>query len=102
MSERIFDPQAHIVDPALAGRSLPSPRRRVLAFAIDYVLLLLPTAAAALLFAGLALRLSDPAGFAAVWAAASGMPREPAARPRCCGTWHRCSSASTPRVFRGP
>ena len=80
MSERIFDPQALVVDPALAGRLLPLPRRRVLAFAIDYALLLLPTAAAALLFAGLALRLTDPAGFAAVWAVALDMPREPAAR----------------------
>ena len=57
MTARLFDPQSLAIDTTLAGRALPSPRRRMAAFAIDYALLLLPTMATALLFAGLALAL---------------------------------------------
>ena len=49
MPERRFDPQSLAVVPALGGQALPSPRRRLAAFAIDYALLLLPTLATALL-----------------------------------------------------
>lgn len=80
MPERLFDPQAFAVDPALAGRALPSPRRRLAAFALDYLLLLLPTVVTALCFAGLALRWTDPAGYAAVKGAAFAMPQEAAAQ----------------------
>jgi uncharacterized RDD family membrane protein YckC len=80
MTARLFDPQSLAVDTTLAGRALPSPRRRMAAFAIDYALLLLPTMATALLFAGLALRLSDPAGYAAVKTTIFAMPEEPAAQ----------------------
>ena len=47
MTDRLFDPQSLAIDPALAGRALPSPRRRMAAFAIDYAVLLLPTLATA-------------------------------------------------------
>ena len=80
MPERRFDPQSLAVFPALGGQALPSPRRRMAAFAIDYAVLLLPTLATALLFAGLALRWSDPAGYTAVRAAVFAMPQEPAAQ----------------------
>ncbi len=80
MTERRFDPQSLAVLPALGGRALPSPRRRLAAFAIDYALLLLPTLATALLFAGLALRWSDPAGYRAVTTAVFAMPKDPAAQ----------------------
>jgi uncharacterized RDD family membrane protein YckC len=80
MSERVFDPQSLALDPRLAGRALPSPGRRLAAFLLDSGLLLLPSVATALLLAGLALRLGDPAGFAAVRAAAFAMPEEPAAQ----------------------
>lgn len=80
MTDRLFDPQSLAIDPALAGRALPSPRRRMAAFAIDYAVLLLPTLATALLFAGLALRWTDPAGYAAVKAAVFAMPEDPAAQ----------------------
>lgn len=80
MTDRRFDPQSLAIDPGLAGRALPSPRRRLAAFAIDYALLLLPTLATALFFAGLALRWSDPAGYSAVRAAVFAMPQEPAAQ----------------------
>jgi uncharacterized RDD family membrane protein YckC len=80
MPERLFDPQSLAVDPELFGRRLPSPARRIAAFAVDYLLLLLPTLAAALLVSGLALRSTDPAGYAAVKAAILAMPQEPAAQ----------------------
>jgi len=80
MSDRLFDPRSLAVDPALVGQPLPSPWRRVAALAVDYALLLLPTVAAALLFSGLALRLSDPTGYAAVRTAVFAMPKEPAAQ----------------------
>jgi hypothetical protein len=80
MSDRLFDPRSLAVDPALVGQPLPSPWRRVAAFAVDYVLLLLPTVAMALFFSGLALRLRDPAGYAAVKTAMFAMPKEPAAQ----------------------
>ncbi len=80
MTARLFDPQSLAIDTTLAGRALPSPRRRMAAFAIDYALLLLPTMATALLFAGLALRLTDPAGYTAVKTTIFAMPLEPAAQ----------------------
>jgi len=80
MSDRLFDPRSFAVDPALVGQPLASPGRRVAAFAVDYALLLLPTVAAAVFFAGLALRLKDPAGYAAVKTAVFAMPTEPAAQ----------------------
>ena len=80
MTARLFDSQSLALDPTLGGQALPSPRRRLAAFAIDYALLLLPTLATALLFAGLALRWSDPAGYSAVRAAVFAMPQEPAAQ----------------------
>lgn len=80
MTERHFDPQSLAVDPTLAGRELPSPRRRLAAFAIDYAVLLLPTLVTALAFAALSLRVTDPSGYAAVRAIALAMPAEPAAQ----------------------
>lgn len=80
MTERLFDPLSLAVDPTLAGRPLPSPRRRMAAFAIDYAVLLLPTLTTALLFAGLALRWTDPAGYAAVKTTVFAMPGDPAAQ----------------------
>ncbi|MBP8273722.1 MAG: RDD family protein, partial [Acidobacteria bacterium] len=55
-----------ITSPDLIGRELASPRRRLLAFAIDASLLLMPTIVTALLFAGTALYLTDRAAFEAV------------------------------------
>jgi uncharacterized RDD family membrane protein YckC len=78
--ERVFDPEALAIAPSLTGRALPSPRRRLAAFAVDYVLLLAPTVAAAFLFSGLALRMTDPAGFRAVRQAVLGRPADPAAQ----------------------
>ena len=78
--ERVFDPETLAIAASLAGRTLPSPRRRLAAFAVDYGLLLVPTVAAALFFSGLALRVTDPAGFRAVRQAAFGLPEEPAAQ----------------------
>jgi hypothetical protein len=80
MPERRFDPQALALDTELAGRRLPSPGRRLTAFGLDLVLLLLPTVAAAVLFAALALRWTDPRGFAALRSAVLAMPDEAAAR----------------------
>lgn len=80
MRDRRFDPQSLTLDPALSGQPLPSPGRRLAAFALDYVLLLLPTLAAALAFAALALRLTDATGYAAVKKAVFAMPQEPQAQ----------------------
>jgi uncharacterized RDD family membrane protein YckC len=80
MPERLFDPQSLAVDPAWMGRALPSPGRRATAFAIDALLLLVPTLVTALIFSGLSLRTTDPAGYAAVKAAIFAMPQEPAAQ----------------------
>ena len=80
MPDRCFDPESLAIDPALVGRPLPSPRRRLAAFVLDYALLLLPTLATALLFAGLALHWTDPAGYAAVKAVVFAMPEDPAAQ----------------------
>lgn len=80
MSDRVFDPQALAVLPSLPGTPLPSPRRRGAAFVADYVLLLLPTVATALLFAALALRLADPVGYGAVRAAVFAWPEDRAAQ----------------------
>ena len=79
-AERVFDPEALAIAPSLVGRRLPSPRRRLAAFAVDYCLLLPPTMATALFFSGLALRVSDPAGYRAVRQAIVGMPADPAAQ----------------------
>jgi uncharacterized RDD family membrane protein YckC len=80
MPDRCFDPHTLATDPKLAGRTLPSPKRRAAAFALDYLLLLLPTAATALLFSALALRMTDPVGYSAVKAAVFAMPRDSAAQ----------------------
>lgn len=80
MPDRVFDPQALAVLPSLRGAPLPSPRRRAAAFVADYVLLLLPTVGTALLFAALALRLTDPAGYRAVRAAVFAWPEDRAAQ----------------------
>jgi uncharacterized RDD family membrane protein YckC len=79
-AERVFDPEALAIAPSLRGRTLPSPRRRLAAFAVDYCLLLVPTVATALFFSGLALRVTDPAGFRAVRQAVFDFPAEPAAQ----------------------
>ena len=78
--ERVFDPKTLAIAAALASRTLPSPRRRLAAFVVDYCLLLAPTVATALFFSGLALRVTDPAGFRAVRQAAFAFPEEPAAQ----------------------
>ncbi len=52
----------------------------MLAFGLDVLLLVVPTVAAATLSAALALRLSDPPGYAALETAVLAMPAEPAAR----------------------
>ena len=80
MSERRFDPESFAVASQLAGRTLPSPGRRLLAFGLDFLLLVLPTLGAAALSAALALRLADPTGYRALKTAIQAMPEEPAAR----------------------
>ena len=80
MSERLFDPESFAVAPQLAGRTLPSPGRRWIAFGLDFVLLIVPTLGAAALSAALALRLADPTAYAALKTAVLAMPEEPAAR----------------------
>jgi uncharacterized RDD family membrane protein YckC len=80
MSERLFDPESFAVAQELVGRKLPSPWRRLLAFALDFLLLILPTLGTAALCAALALRLSDPTGYRALKVAVLAMPEEPAAR----------------------
>ena len=79
MAERRFDPASFAVDPSLAGSRLPSPRRRAAAFAVDYLLLLVPTLATAIGFAAFALRFADPVGYQAVRTAIFAFPAEPAA-----------------------
>ncbi len=79
-ADRRFDPETLTVTPALTGRLLPSPRRRLAAFAVDYILLFVPTVVAALCFSGLALRLSNPAGYRATLQAVTGVPEAPAAQ----------------------
>lgn len=78
--DRLFDPEILSITPLLAGSRLPSPRRRLAAFAIDYVLLLLPTVATALFFSGLALRVRNPAGYDAVIRTVFSMPADAAAQ----------------------
>ncbi len=80
MTDRRFDPSPLTVNPGLAGCALPSPRRRVAAFAADSLLLLLPTLATALAFAALALYATDPAGFRAVRTALVAYPEDPEAQ----------------------
>ena len=80
MSERLFDPGIVRRRAQLAGRTLPSPWRRWIAFGLDFVLLIVPTVGAAALSAALALRLADPTAYAALKTAVLAMPEEPAAR----------------------
>ncbi len=80
MPERRFDPQSLAADTTLAGRTIPSPGRRLAALGLDFLLLLPPTVAAAVLFAALALRWTDPAGYAALKTSVLAMPEDPAAR----------------------
>lgn len=80
MPDRLFDSHAFTVDPTLRGQALPSPRRRAFAFALDYLLLLLPTAMAAILITALALRTTDAAGYSALKTAIFAMPKDPAAQ----------------------
>ena len=76
--ERCFDSESLAITPALSGRRLPSPRRRMAAFAVDASLLLVPTFAAALLFSTVALRVVDPVGYHALRQAMFDMPSAPA------------------------
>ncbi|MBP6715292.1 MAG: hypothetical protein KA205_00385 [Acidobacteria bacterium] len=61
-----------ITSPELIGRELASPRRRLLAFAIDAALLFVPTIVMAGVFSAAALYLTDRPAFDAVRAMAKG------------------------------
>jgi len=54
------------LDPGLLGTELASPRRRAVAFVLDWFLVLVPTLALSVGVAALALRARDPAGYRAI------------------------------------
>jgi len=67
MARRTLTGVTHLITtPNLIGRALASPRRRMVAFAIDAAVLALPTVAAALCFSALALYAADRPAFNAV------------------------------------
>jgi len=82
MSTRHLTEEPLRVSGALRGVPLASPVRRALAFAFDWALLLVPRIAVALSVALLSLRVSDPAGYAALLGLWTGGAAEPAARHR--------------------
>jgi hypothetical protein len=80
MALRLLTSDPLHVDPALVGSALASPGRRIVAFGVDLVVLLVPTLAVIVAAAVLALDSSDPAALAAIRSLVS-MPRsDPAAR----------------------
>ena len=67
MASRTLTGVTHLVTtPELIGREVPSPRRRVAAFAIDGAVLLVPTIAAAVLCSALSLYVTDRPAYDAV------------------------------------
>jgi uncharacterized RDD family membrane protein YckC len=80
MSTRYLTDEPLRVVPELIGQELASPRRRALALAVDWVVLVLPSVAVALAAALLSLRLADPGGYRALLGFWQGDPAEPAAR----------------------
>ncbi len=59
------------VDPELVGAPLASPLRRAVAFVLDLAIVVLPSAAVAVLAAAAALWTSDPRALRAVWTVAT-------------------------------
>jgi uncharacterized RDD family membrane protein YckC len=80
MSQRFFSESHLQVDPDLVGRPLAPPVRRLVAFLLDWVIVILPTVAVGLAGTAVSLRLTDPAGARALWAVATSDALEPAAR----------------------
>ncbi len=66
MPARCLVPEPFHVEPHLLGRSLASPARRVVAFLIDGIVLIVPTLAVGVAAAAFSLYLTDRAGFDAV------------------------------------
>jgi uncharacterized RDD family membrane protein YckC len=63
---RLIDRPLH-VDPACVGLALASPSRRVMAFVLDWMVVLPPTVLVSLSLAGLFLYMSDRPAFDALW-----------------------------------
>jgi uncharacterized RDD family membrane protein YckC len=93
-AQQVFDAGSLAISPSLAGRRLAPPWRRLAAFLVDAVLLMVPTFAAAFLFSAVALRLADPVGFRAVRQAIFDMPASPAEQ-------HAMLRALAPVLVRG-
>lgn len=68
------------VAPAFVGRRVASPMRRFVAFGIDFALLFIPTIVAAFVFAGVAMRVREPAAWDAMMRLKRGEVREGEAR----------------------
>jgi uncharacterized RDD family membrane protein YckC len=66
MRTRLLTDEPLRVLPELLGRELAGPWRRGIAFALDYIVLLLPTVVLALTAAAFFLHLRDPGGFRAL------------------------------------
>ncbi len=66
MAKRALINEPLSVDPSLIGATLASPARRAVAFAVDLLLLSVPTVAMAILAAALALNSSDPRALRAI------------------------------------
>lgn len=77
MADRLLSDSPMHVAPAFVGRRIASPTRRFVAFGIDYALLLLPTIIAALVFAGIAMRVRERPAWDAVMALKSSTDKTP-------------------------
>jgi hypothetical protein len=85
MTPRTFSATHLEVDRALGGMTIASPMRRLLAFAADVVLLLVPSIVVAVGIAALSLRISDPAAFRAIVTLYAQRPSDEAANVRALG-----------------
>jgi hypothetical protein len=85
VAERLLTDTPFRVRPDLVGRPLGSPRRRLVALALDIALLIVPTLAVALGGGVLALRLTDPEGLRALWTVSTKWDLDPAARGEALG-----------------
>jgi hypothetical protein len=66
MTPRRFSATHLEVDRDLGGMTIASPMRRLVAFAVDVIVLIVPSIVVAVGIAALALRISDPAAFKAI------------------------------------
>jgi uncharacterized RDD family membrane protein YckC len=83
--QRVLTADPLAVHPALVGRPLAPPARRAFAFGLDVALILLPSLLVSVAVAGLALRLTEPAGFRALIQMLRGGPQADAEAERLLG-----------------